>query len=423
MLIPQVVSISFGTLTLLLVPRMLEPSEYAQIVFWNVILSFVMLSDLGLSNVYSRKLPALLQTSKYKEAEALQSTTAIFAIAGSCIFAIGASALFYNKFESILVASLIFCASISMTGASLATSFLISNKKYQKFCFLAVVSSCLRLFVIPAVYFYGVSAWFVVTVIISACISIYFFQTFHIRIKGFSIRAVKDHIIEGCVLLLIALLWNQLLVIPRFSASMLYPNEMLAQYGLLTSVFSVVSGMAIAYFIPISRKIYAMYGDSSLDTFDYVLDELYRAQPLSVVVFIACFLSAPLLTLLFPEYEINPFFFRVMCLSILFFPLFFGIGAIYISAKKSGLYLFLLLISFFCTGFMFLLNNTGNILPAIALPLGVFIFSTLRLFFLYKVIYMNNERKRKIYTYWLQNSLWLFLAVVFLLLNNFFKIM
>ncbi len=420
-LLPQIVSIFFGTLTLLLVPRMLEPVAYSQIVFWNVILSFLMLSDLGLSNVYSRKLPALLRTSKFEEAEELQSTTAVFAIAGSFIFALVASGLFYTKFESVSVAFLIFLAAMGSTCSDLASGFFISNKDYKKFCFLSVTSSLFRLSVIPAVYFYGLHAWFIVMVVIYLGVSVYFFRNFYISIHRFRMELVRRYVLEGFFLLAITLLWSQIFSLPRLSASVFYPDGVLARYGLLTAVFSIISGMTIAYFVPVTREIYAMYGDNASHAVEYVFNLLHKIQPLSVAVFIMAFFAAPLLNLLFPKYGIDPLFFRVMCLSIFFLPLLCSIGSLYVAATRGKLYLIIILISLTCTGMLFFLSNGEDILPAIALPLCTFIFSSLMVLFLPSVVEIGKRHKNSSYVFLMKNTSIALLGLILLLADYHFK--
>ena len=82
----------------LVVPNFLTVENYGQVVFVGVLLSFTTFSDLGLSLVYGRIMPAIYKTENLEGAKIWNQTTFSFKFYTGMIFGFIIGLIYFNKY-------------------------------------------------------------------------------------------------------------------------------------------------------------------------------------------------------------------------------------------------------------------------------------------------------------------------------------
>ena len=98
----NIVNQIFGMLIFLTVPNILSQSEYAQTVYISVLMSFIILSDFGMSFVYSRTMPSVYHNEDSFTIEEFNQTFFWFRIIMSILGSVVIGAIYYIKYENLL---------------------------------------------------------------------------------------------------------------------------------------------------------------------------------------------------------------------------------------------------------------------------------------------------------------------------------
>ena len=107
-LIANIAQQTVGLVLAVAVPFFLSVDEYAQVTVITVLIAFLPLSDLGLSIIYCRKLPALYDNKNTNEVNRWNATVIHFKLYTSLIFALLISSYYFYRYQFVLNAILLF---------------------------------------------------------------------------------------------------------------------------------------------------------------------------------------------------------------------------------------------------------------------------------------------------------------------------
>jgi len=184
-------------------------------------------------------------------------------------------------------------------------------------------------------------------------------------------------------LALISLLWAQLLDSARLLASIYYPAEGIAIYGLLTAGYQSVYTLGISAYLPVSVKILGLLGKSDRDAVAYVFDVIHRTLPVVfALAIIAAEISPWFLKIMFPKYRIDPIMPQAILYGLTVLPFIATLGNLFIGKHRTIPYLVVLAVSFAgAVGLEQLLRpEIGIRAAAVAQASGAFILAALLLF-------------------------------------------
>jgi O-antigen/teichoic acid export membrane protein len=199
------------------------------------------------------------------------------------------------------------------------------------------------LLVIPLSVALGLLGWFIGTLAAATLTLARLGKRLTQPLGSAELSLVKNHWKEGLQLALINVLWLQLLNFARLYASFAYPPETIATYGILASAYQSLSALLISLFLPVSVGILGRYGESEAHARTYARHILQRVVPwVMAATCMAIFAAPPLLHLCFPSYQFDIVSLRLIFLSLLFQPFLIVWGNLLVAAKRTTLYLVLM---------------------------------------------------------------------------------
>jgi O-antigen/teichoic acid export membrane protein len=339
----------------LLLPNLLTVDGYAQITYVAVLLSFMMLSDIGVTSVYNRKMPAVYYSGNVDEMNDWNTTVFWFRFFTSLGFAVVISAVYFNKHNNIINSLILAMVVPLLTIASFYISKYTVQSDFSVYRRINSFQAYTKLLVLPFTYLFGLTGWF-----ISQSVS-GIFALFAIKGKIFpdkcyiNTHLIKPHLIEGLLLVATTFMWTQLLGSARFFSSFYYPNVVTAQYGLINSGYQIISSLVIAAFLPVTVYLLKFIKTDEEQAVDYVFNKIIKSIP---VVFVLTAVSAEitpfLLIKFFPKYNIDSLTAKVLIFSLITYPILVIIGNLFIGKKKTLHYL-VLTASFFCFNWLLVL--------------------------------------------------------------------
>ncbi|HSI43285.1 MAG TPA: hypothetical protein VK949_03000 [Methylotenera sp.] len=366
----------------LLIPRILTVDDYAIVVFVAVLLSFSNLGDLGFTFVYSTKMPVIYQRNDKNEIQEWNSTAFWFGIIGSLIVGCLLSITFYIKFSHPLYASFIFLLLPVMFITSFHIMQFTSLENFSSYRNLIFSQSVIKLLTILFSYMMGLLGWFV---------NQFFMYSLTIKklineglppIKKFNHHLIKSHFLNGVLLISVFFLWNQLLGSGRLLAAFNYEKSIIADYGLMSTGYQILSSLLIATFIPFSVSTLKMIEVDDKIAIERIFKAIYIAIPcVLVLVMLAETLAPFLFKLLFKKYQYDSVVFKSFLYSLFLSPIVVTLGNVYIGKKKLPLYIGILGISFLSAilSFYYLLPTYQTRAAALAQLLGTTICAVLML--------------------------------------------
>lgn len=333
-----------AALLFLVVPRILGVSNYAQVTYATTLLGFISFADFGLSFVYGRKMPGIYARQDTSEIAVWDSSILRFRLLTSFLFSATISLSYLYKYKDPINSALLFF----IPPISVLVQFLIaSNTSRENFSTtrnINLLQSVGRLAILPSTMIAGVRGW-VIGQLISVAV-MFFRKDLHICLKqqlaGAKInwRLIVENFPEAIHLGLITTLWMQLLSSARVFASFMYPDTVIAQYGLAGTAYQVVASLMIAAFIPQTIKTYKLWEEDRASAVNYVLWTIITALPLmGGMVVMGCLIAPWFFEYFFPNYQIDFHLSTPLIVCLIGYPVIVTVGALLIGAKRPILYL------------------------------------------------------------------------------------
>lgn len=329
---------------LLILPNILTASAFSETVFVAVVMSFIALADLGLSYVYNRIVPAMSGRGEDDSIDHWDRTICSFGLVTSLVFAAGVSASYFAKFGSMLHALLLF----PVAPLVFLTSFYVSRVSclgdFVSYRRMVIVRSLLALGILPLAFLWGVTGWFVGTLLAALLLLLYSREAAIPFVNRIDWRLVRENLGEGLIRCGITVLWLQLLNVGRLYASTYYSHEQLASYGIAASAYQSLAALIIAAFLPVSVETLRRFGHGADDAMRYVHNVGEKVAPwILLCTIIVTEISQPLFRVIFPAYQLDPVMQASLLLGIIFYPFFIIWGNCLIGARRFLSYIFLIL--------------------------------------------------------------------------------
>lgn len=363
---------------LLILPNILTTSAFSETVYVAVVMSFIALADLGMSYVYARIVPAMSGRREVNCIAQWDQTICSFGLVTSLIFACGASFSYYWKFGSMLnalllfpIAPLVFLTSFYLTRVSSLGDFV----SYRR---IVVSRAMLTIAVLPIVFFWGVTGWFVGTLVAAFILFLYSRESAIPLLNKIDWHLVCQNIWEGVLRCGISILWLQLLNVGRLYASVHYDYKDLANYGIVASAYNSLAAIVIAILLPVSVETMRRFGHGAENAIKYVNDIGVKVGPwILLSSIIVAEISHLLFPVLFPDYQPDPITQASLLFGILFYPFFIIAGNCLIGSRRFFPYISLLLFGLTTAWLVatYFDNNTRG--AAIAQLIGLMIYSVL----------------------------------------------
>jgi hypothetical protein len=325
---------------ILVLPNILEKTAYAETVFVSVLLSFIVIADLGLSLVYGRIVPALVGQQDDRATRSWDASVLGFGLVSAAAFAIVIASIYMIKFGNLLQAALL----LPLPIISYWISFHISRStvrgdfaEYRRAISLRALSTLLCL---PLAIKLGLFGWFWGQLAASLLVVAIFNKKLLEPVGAIEWKLMQGHLYEGLILCAVTALWLQLLNFARLYASLNYSSEIIANYGIVSSANQSLSTLLISAFLPVTVGVLRRFGESDEAALDYVIQVLKKCRLWIFSGTIIAIEAAPLLFgWLFPDYQLGFWEIFPLLLGIIYYPFFILWGNIFVGKRRFGLYL------------------------------------------------------------------------------------
>lgn len=343
-LIANVAQQASAAATLFILPNVLTAPAFAETVYVAVLLSFIAMADLGLNYVHNRLVPALSSRGETEAIAHWDRTVHSFGLLTSLIFAGAVSFSYFAKFHSPLhslllfpVAPLTFLALFHVSRLSCLGDFLT----YQR---VAILRALLSVGTLPLAYLWGVTGWFVGTLLAAVALLAYIRKVSWIAFFAIDWRLVRDNVGEGLVRCCMTVLWVQLLNTGRLYASTHYSYTEIAEYGVAITAYQSLAALIIAALLPVSVEIMRRFGHSAGDAMQYAHQVAERMAPWTLLGTIAVAEVSPVVfRVIFPAYHLDPLMLASLVFGAIFYPFFIIWGSCMIGARRFFSYIVLIL--------------------------------------------------------------------------------
>lgn len=333
---------SVGLVLAIAVPLLLSVEEYAQVTVISVLIAFLPLADLGLSIIYSRKLPALYSDKNTNEVISWNATVSRFKLYTSLIFALVVSGYYFYRYQHAINAILLFCFVVSTSVVAYVVANATVQSDFRYIRNLTIVQALAKFTVLPSVWFAGVKGWFFGQLF--SLVALALNKRFRLSLQHLYVKPdwglVKLNLIQGFLFSLVATLWLQLASSARFYASFAYPDNVVAQYGLLGSIYQIVIALSIAAFVPQTIKIYRLLKQDEVAAINYAFKLTVYSAPVFIIfsLFLTC-VSPIVIETLFPKYNVDSALYAPLMLSLFNVGVMVTQGSLLIGFDKARPYL------------------------------------------------------------------------------------
>jgi O-antigen/teichoic acid export membrane protein len=356
----------------LVLPNILSSDDYAQTVFITVLMSFIVLSDFGMSFVYSRKMPSVYHVNDHNTIETYNQTFFWFRLIMSIIGSSIISLVYFNKYESITTSILL----LLVNPLSLLVSFFISQysvrENFKIYKDINIKSSFARLVLIPFSYIFGLTGW-LLGQLIASLIVIKTIKAKVILSKSlFDMQLIKQHFSEGLLLLANFFFWNQLLNSGRLFASINFEQNVIAQYGLVSAGYSLLLNLIISVFLPVTVGALKIIQQSPEDAIKQIFNTIIKTSLIIAIVVIISIEIAPYMyKIFFPKYEVNFEILKYQLLSLMAIPLITTLGNIFIGLKNPVKLVIIYSLAFVVSYIVFRITNANIVSGSLAQCVGI----------------------------------------------------
>lgn len=325
---------------LLVLPNMLNKAAYAEIVFVGVLMSFIAIADLGLSLVYGRIVPALIVQKDTTAVWRWNTATLGFGLIAATIFSILIAVLYWFRFGHVGQALLLLCLLVINFWISFHVTRVTVTGDFSEYRRVIGIRSVASLLAIPLVSIFGLIGWFVSQLMAALLVMAYVGRRLLEPFGRVDWVLVRRYIPEGLLLCAITASWLQMLNFGRFYASVRYPAEEVAHYGVAGAAYQSLSTLLISAFLPVSVGMLSHFGRSDNDAFDYLEKMLARSAWLALGGAVVAIEVAPFIfRIVFPDYEFDPWMLFALLLGVAFYPFLILLGNCLVGKQRAGIYL------------------------------------------------------------------------------------
>jgi len=329
---------------LLVLPNMLDKTAYAEIVFVGVLLSFIALADMGLSLVYGRIVPALITQGDSAAVRRWDAAALEFGLLAAVVFSVLIAGMYWFRFGHAGQALLLLLLPVVSFWISFHVTRVTVTGDFSEYRRAIGIRSVASLLAIPMVAVFGLMGWFVSQLVAALLVMGYIGRSLLEPFGRVDWALVRRHIPEGLMLCAITVLWVQLLNFGRLYASLRYPVEAVAHYGVAGAAYQSLSTLLISAFLPISVGVLRRFGQSDQDAFSYTEKTLKRTVWWTACGALVAVEMAPLaLDFFFPKYQFDAWMLFALLLGIVFYPFLILLGNCLVGKQRGGIYLALIL--------------------------------------------------------------------------------
>jgi len=394
-------------LIFLTVPNILSQGDYAQTIFISVLLSFLVVSDFGMSFVYSRKMPSIYYGGDIKQIEIHNQTFFWFRLIMSFIGSIIISSIYFFKYENIFNALLLFF----INPLTIFITFFIDQysvrEDFKVYKNINIKNSVARILIIPFSYFLGMSGWIIAQLVASTLVLKSIKKDIFWGVKDLDLKLIRGYFFEGLSLLAVFFFWSQLLNSGRLFASFSFDDSLIAQYGLTNAAYSLLLTLSISIFLPATVATLKIMQTETKSAIEQLFSVIVKTSLLiSFVVILSIEISPFLFEIFFPKYTIDHEILKYQLLSLMTLPFVATLGNVFQGLQHPIRLIFINAISFGVSYIVFISMNSAGVSAAIAQCIGV---NFLGILLLVSVVYFYGEFIDNKYRKMLQ-----LLAVVFL---------
>lgn len=342
---------SSSLLIFLIVPHLLTVENYGQITFVATLLSFIGIADLGFSYVYSRTMPGLYGRNAVNEIAFWNGNIIRFRLYCSVVFAVIISVIYFSKYGDLINSILLMMIPPMTVITAFGVAGYVAQDNFSVPRDISVIQALGRLITIPGVKLFGLFGWFVAQ-LLAVCIALLkrdFLEKLVNSWKsqsGIDWKLIRGNLPEALCLGFVAVTWLQLLSIAKLYAVFSYSDYVIAQYGLASGVYMIISSLVIAAFVPQTVKTYRMLDVDKRKALDYVFKSVCIAYPvIAFFALIAAFIAPYFFKAFYAKYGVTSDLTNPIILSLISYPAIVTLGAILVGTKKSHISLILLIIS------------------------------------------------------------------------------
>lgn len=330
----NIVNQIFAMFIFLTIPNILSTEDYAQTVYISVLMSFIVLSGFGMSFVYSRIMPAIYALDDEEKIEEFNQTFFWFQLMMSFMGSIIICIIYYLKYENLLNSFLL----LFLYPLTLLITFFIQKSSVQedflRYKNINIKKSVTRTLIIPMAYLFNVGGWLGGQIVSSIFVIFTIKEKLILGRNRIKLSIIKEHLLEGLLLLASFFFWNQLLNSGRLFATLNYDTSSIALYGLTNAGYSMLLTLSISIFLPVtvaSLKIMQTDTKSAIEQLFNVI--IKTSLVLSIVVISAIEIAPYLYKIFFPAYILDVKILSYQLLSLMTLPLIATLGNVFIGLK------------------------------------------------------------------------------------------
>lgn len=361
---------------LIFLPNILGPAAYAEVVAANVLLSFVGLADLGLSQVYGRMVPGLVAQGKADEQVRLESL--VLRLGGALVFGYGALLflIFASTSHSLLNAVMLGFVPLLLFVASLVSTRASSMGNFRTYRNMLIVRAFLSLLALPLAYFFNVTGWFLAQVVMGIA-AVWMVRTelrSFMQPLGNKVVETSRYIVgEGWKLALVSVLWTQVLYGARTISVLLLGTALVASYGVVSTIYQALGALLISAFLPVTVELNRLAAQGTKVVLQHAELSLNRyAFWIPAAAFLGILVELKVLPYLFPKFEFSPAQVILVSGCLMFYPIFLTLGGILVALRHYRVYLSSIMIALLICG-LAALTSASELTPAISQFAGVLV--------------------------------------------------
>ncbi|MCG9022854.1 hypothetical protein LH417_07840 [Laribacter hongkongensis] len=331
---------------LLILPNMLDKEGYAQVVFVGVLLGFMALADLGLSLVYSRVVPGLVMRDDAATIRRWDASVAVFGSAAAIFFSLVLALVYWIKYRQIGHALILFALPMGLYWVAFHITRMTAAGRFDEYRRVIGARSLAALLAIPFAMVGGISAWFISQVIAALLVMARVGRELWQPMGQVDWTLLRRHLLEALQLCMVTAAWVQLLNFGRLYASLVYPSEAVARYGVAGSAYQSISTLLISAFIPVSVGLLGRLGKDDLKAFEYMKTVLARTVWWVLAGALAATeMAIQVLGVVFQGYHFDTAVLLGLMSGIALYPFFLLLGNCMVGKQKTLLYLAMIAIA------------------------------------------------------------------------------
>lgn len=373
----------------LTIPNMLSQGDYAQTIFISVLLSFLFLSDFGMSFVYGRKMPSIYYNGDINQIEIHNQTFFWFRLIMSFVGSVVISSIYFFKYGSIFNTLLL----LFLNPLTILITFFIAQysvrEDFKVYKDINIKNAVVRTLIIPFSYLFGMSGWIIAQLLASMLVLKSIKKNIFFGIKDFDLKLIRGYFFEGLSLLAVFFFWNQLLNSGRLFASFSFEENVIAQYGLTNAAYLLLLTLSISIFLPVTVATLKIMQTETKSAIEQLFGVIIKTSLLiSFVAILSIEISPFLFEIFFPKYNIDFEILKYQLLSLMALPLVATLGNVFTGLQQPIKLLSINATSFGVSYIIFISMKSVSVSAAIAQCVGV---NFLGILLLVSVVYFYGE--------------------------------